>query len=217
MPGPGASGEEGPPGLTGTALALVRVSARAAVWVGGGALILVACLVTLEVVLRHAFLIGLSAATEISAYVLAASTAWAYAYTLLERNHVRVDAIIRLLPRRILIWLDLLALLALTWFAGLLLWHGSGVLTMSLETGARAMTPLSTPLWIPQGLWVFGIAFFFASCLVVGLRARHLIVAGETAAASRLLGPFSQQEEGVQEAEDAARRRRERAGEQASA
>jgi TRAP-type C4-dicarboxylate transport system permease small subunit len=194
------------PNLIGAALAIAEAISRVAVWLGGGALILVSCLVTLEVVLREVFLIGLSAATEISAYVLAASTAWAYSYTLLGRNHVRVDAIIRLLPPRLLVWMDLLAMLALAWFAGTLLWHGWGVVGMSLETSARAMTPLSTPLWIPQGLWVFGIAFFFVTCLLLLLRALQLVAAGEIRAASDLVGTFAREKEGADEAENAARR-----------
>jgi TRAP-type C4-dicarboxylate transport system permease small subunit len=196
-----------PPDLIGAALAVAQVVSRAAVWLGGGALILVSCLVTLEVVLRELFLIGLSAATEISAYVLAVSTAWAYAYALLERNHVRVDAVIQLLPPRLLVGMDLLALLALAWFAGTLLWHGWDVVGMSLDMGAHAMTPLSTPLWIPQGLWVFGIAFFFATCLLLLLRALQLVAAGEIRAASDLVGTFSREQEAADEAEDAARRR----------
>jgi TRAP-type C4-dicarboxylate transport system permease small subunit len=204
---PGATEATRRPDLLGAALAIAQAVSRVAVWLGGGALILVSCLVTLEVVLREVFLIGLSAATEISAYVLAASTAWAYAYTLLERNHVRVDAVIRLLPPRLLVWMDVLAMVALSWFAGTLLWHGWGVVGMSLETSAHAMTPLSTPLWIPQGLWVFGIAFFFATCLILLLRALQLVAAGEIRAASDLVGTFAREQEGIDEAEAAARRR----------
>lgn len=217
MRGRGAEGAARRPNLIGAALALAEATSRVAVWLGGGALILVSCLVTLEVVLREIFLIGLSAATEISAYVLAVSTAWGYAYTLLERNHVRVDALIRLLPPRLLVWMDLLAMLALAWFSGTLLWRGWGVVGMSLETGARAMTPLSTPLWIPQGLWIFGIAFFFATCLLLLLRALQMVAANDIQAASDLVGTFARDREGALEAEDAVRRRDRRGEESASA
>jgi TRAP-type C4-dicarboxylate transport system permease small subunit len=210
--GPDATEAERAAGVTAVAFAFVARASRMAVWLGGFALILVAFLVTLEVVLREVFLIGLSAATEISAYVLAVSTAWAYAFALLERNHVRVDAVIRLLPPGPLIVMDLLALLALTWFAGVLLWYGFGVVGWSLETGARAMTPLGTPLWLPQGLWIFGIAFFFATCLIVLVRAVALVLGGRRRAASELIGTFSRQDEGAAEALDAERRQhRERA------
>ena len=212
MAGPDATEAESAAGITAVAFAVVARASRIVVWLGGFALILIALLVTLEVVLREVFLIGLSAATEVSAYVLAVSTAWAYAFALLERNHVRVDAVIRLLPPGPLIVMDLVALLALTWFAGVLLWYGGGVVGWSLETGAHAMTPLGTPLWLPQGLWVFGIAFFFATCLIVLIRTVALLLAGRRRAASDLIGTFSRQDEGAAEAEDAARRhRRERA------
>jgi TRAP-type C4-dicarboxylate transport system permease small subunit len=206
MRGPGPARVARRLDLIGTALAVAQGVSRIAAWLGGGALILVSCLVTLEVVLREFFLIGLSAATEVSAYVLAVSTAWAYAYALLERNHVRVDAVIQLLPQRLLVVMDLLAMLALAWFAGTLLWHGWGVVGMSLDMGAHAMTPLSTPLWIPQGLWVFGIAFFFATCLLLLLRALQLVAAGKFREASDLIGTFSREQEAADEAEDAARR-----------
>lgn len=211
MAGLPSSDEGGRTEVTAAALAHARGASRIAVWLGGGALILVAMLVTLEVFLREVFLIGLSAATEVSSYVLAVSTAWAYAYTLLDRNHVRVDAVIRLLPTRLVVWMDVLAMLALIWFAAVLLWYGYGVLAMSLETNARAMTPLETPLWIPQGLWVLGIAFFLAVCVLVLLRALRLIMAGRTRAVSELIGTFSREEEATAETEDAERRRRERA------
>jgi TRAP-type C4-dicarboxylate transport system permease small subunit len=194
-----------------TALVYARGAAHVAVWLGGGAMILVSLLVTVEVILREVFLIGLSAATEVSSYALAVSTAWAYAFTLLERNHVRVDALIRLMPARLVVWMDVLALLALIWFATVLLWYGYGVMAMSLETGAHAMTPLGTPLWIPQGLWVFGIAFFLAVCVLMLARALRLIAAGRLAAANQLIGTFSREEEASVEAEAAALRQREHA------
>ena len=65
--------------MTETVLHAVERIARVGVWLGGGALIALSFLVTVEVVLRKVFLIGLSAATELSAYALAVSTAWAYA------------------------------------------------------------------------------------------------------------------------------------------
>ena len=208
QPPPGGSGR---PEVTEAGLAYARTAAHIAVWLGGGAMILVSLLVTIEVILREVFLIGLSAATEISSYALAVSTGWAYAFTLLERNHVRVDALIRVLPVRIVVWMDVLALLALIWFAAVLLWYGYGVMAMSFASDAHAMTPLGTPLWIPQGLWVFGIAFFLMVCVLVLVRALRLIAAGRLVATNRLIGTFSREEEASAETEAAALRQREQA------
>lgn len=192
--------------MTGRPLALAARVSRLAVLAGGLGLIVVAFLVTLEVVLRKVFLIGLSMATEVSAYVLAVGTAWAYGYALLQRNHVRVDALVRLLPRRLLVWVDLLALVALTWFAGLLVWYGYGVLAASLARDSRAMTPLATPMWIPQGLWLLGLAVFLLTCVLLLVHALRLVLAGRSAEASDLVGTFSREEEAVSEAVEAARR-----------
>lgn len=192
--------------MTGRPLALAARVSRLAVLAGGLGLIVVAFLVTLEVVLRKVFLIGLSMATEVSAYVLAIGTAWAYGHALLQRNHVRVDALVRLLPRRLLVWVDLLALVALTWFAGLLVWYGYGVLAASLARGSRAMTPLATPMWIPQGFWLLGLAVFLLTCVLLLVHALRLVLAGRSAEASDLVGTFSREEEAVSEAVEAARR-----------
>ena len=195
--------------MTGKALAAVTRASQVAVWFGGLALIAVALLVTVEVILRRVFLIGLSAAAELSAYTLAISTAWAYAFSLFQRNHVRVDAVVRLLPRRAVVWVDLLALAALTWFAGLLVFHGYRVLEMTLERGARAMTPLATPLWIPQSLWLLGLTVFLIACVVLFAHATRLLAAGQVAAVSDLIGTFSREEEAEVEAGQAAERARE--------
>lgn len=190
--------------MTKRALRLAERASRTAVWGAGLALIGVALLVTLEVVLRRVFLIGLAMASEISSYVLAVGAAWAYAFALLQRNHVRVDAIVRLLPRRVVVWIDLLAVVALAWFAGLLVWHGYGVFEASWVRGSRAMTPLATPIWIPQGLWVLGLAVFLLTCLLVLVHGLRLILAGRLAEASELIGTFSREDE-LAEAERAAK------------
>lgn len=195
--------------------ALLRIMhhvSHVAAWLGGFGLIAVALLVTLEVILRKGFQIGLSVATEYSSYVLAISTAWAYSFALLERNHVRVDALVRTLPRRVVAWIDLLALLALTWLAAMLAWHGSTVAQMSFERGALAMTPMATPLWIPQSLWTLGLVVFFITCLVLLGRVAALLAAGRTEETSALIGTFSTKDEAEIEIRDAESRRARQSG-----
>ena len=62
--------------MTGTVLRAMERVARVGVWLGGGALIALSFVVTIEVVLRKVFLIGLSAATELSAYALERAGWW---------------------------------------------------------------------------------------------------------------------------------------------
>jgi hypothetical protein len=75
-------------------------------------------------VVRKLLDMTLGGAAEISGYVLAISTTWALALTLLDRAHVRIDSLYVLLPARICALLDILALVSFMVFAGFLTWEG---------------------------------------------------------------------------------------------
>lgn len=186
-------------------LHFVRRLASFGVWVGGFLMLAVAFLVSAEVILRAFFSYALAAASEISSYVLAIGTAWGFSYALVHRAHVRVDAAVRLLPRRVLAWVDLVALSALTYYAFLLVFHGWGVFHQSWLRGTKAMTPLLTPIWIPQGLWWAGLCVFLFSCLVVLGYGLCFVAAGRLREASALIGTVTAEEEAEAEIEDAKR------------
>ena len=164
-------------------------------------------MVCAEVLLRSAFSIGLSAATELSSYVLAVTSAWAFSYALLRRVHVRVDALIRLFPQSVIAWLDLLALLALCWLASMMLWYGASVFSFSFAKGSTAMTPLQTPLWIPQGLWLLGLGLFFITSVTLIVVVGRCLIKGDVAQVNRLVGSFTVEEEALDEIKDAQRRK----------
>ena len=189
-------------------LKVVHRVAQLGVWAGGLAMLALAFIVALEVVLRKVFLIGLSAASDLSSYTLAISTAWAFSFALLARAHVRVDALVHLLPRKAVAFVDIVALVALTWFAAVLVWYGFNVFAESYVRDARAMTPLGTRMWIPQGLWVAGLAVFLMTCVVVLIRAVFLLARGRIGEVNTLIGTRTTSEEAEEEIKDAARRRR---------
>ena len=146
----------------------------------------------------------LGGASELSGYVLAISTAWALALTLLDRAHVRIDSLYTLLPVRLCAVLDLLALLSFMVFAGFLTWQGWIMFEQSVHRGSRSLTPLATPLAIPQFLWVAGLAFFFLVMLLLLVRALLALVRGRVDDAHRLLGSrtaLQELEEAMQEHE----------------
>jgi TRAP-type C4-dicarboxylate transport system permease small subunit len=187
-------------------LRLVERISQAAAILGGLAVIGVAFLVCAEVLLRTVFGIGLSAATEISSYVLAVTSAWAFSYALLRRVHVRVDALIRLFPPPVIAALDLLALLALGWLASMMLWYGASVFWFSFVKNSTAMTPLQTPMWMPQGLWLLGLGLFFISCVTTIVVVGRALIKGDVAQVNRLAGSFTVEEEALDEIKDAQRR-----------
>lgn len=175
-------------GVTDRLLGLARGVARAGVWFGGALIILAAFLIGVEVVIRKAFDRSIGGADELSGYALAIGSAWAFGFTLLERAHVRIDSLYVLLPARLRVALDLVGLVAFTGLMALVTWHAGGVLRQSAELGARSMSPLATPLVLPQTLWVVGLVAVVLTGLLLLVRAVAAGVAGDRASLQRLIG-----------------------------
>jgi TRAP-type mannitol/chloroaromatic compound transport system permease small subunit len=176
-------------------LGLARRIARIGAWFGGVLLILAALLVGVEVVIRKAFSISLGGIDELAGYALAVSTSWALAFTLLERAHIRIDSLYVHLPVRLCALLDIAGLVLLTGFFALITWYGYGVFQTSYALGARSMSPLGTPLVLPQLLWVLGLVMFLAIALLLLLRALVALAAGDLATVQRLVGSRTVREE----------------------
>lgn len=137
---------------------------RFATWVGGAALLLSAIMVTLDVISRKIFGVTMSGSDEITGYVFAAATTWAYSYCLLTRSNIRIDVLYNQLGVKTRGWLDLLGLTLLTYYVYLLSTNAWSMFQDNWEYNSTAQTTLATPLWIPQVFWISGL-FFFLFCL----------------------------------------------------
>ncbi|MCG8509315.1 MAG: TRAP transporter small permease, partial [Rhodospirillales bacterium] len=133
------------------------------VWINGVALVFVAILIGFDVIARKMFSVSVGGADEIGGYFLAISSAWAASFSLFKHSHIRMDVVHARLPVRGQRLLDLLALLALFAFVGTVAWYANEMWMKSFSFGSRANTPLLTPLWIPQGLWLIGLAVFLVT------------------------------------------------------
>ena len=168
---------------------------RIAVWVGGALTLGAVFLISYDILVRKFFNITVGGADEISSYVVAISTTWALAFVVLQRANVRVDVIYERLPVRVSAFLDWLSLVTLGVFMVFLTWHAYSVAETSFVRNAAANTPLATPLWIPQGLWVLGMVWM---CVVLALmltRASVAMVTGDLATVKALCGVVSAKEE----------------------
>jgi TRAP-type mannitol/chloroaromatic compound transport system permease small subunit len=162
----------------------------------GGVLILgAAFLVGVDVVLRRFFNTSVGGADEISGYTLAIGSAWAFGGTLLDRGHVRIDSLYVLFPRRVCLALDVLALVAFTAFMALVTWRAYAVLAETIAVGARSMSPLATPLVIPQTLWLLGLLSVVVTGVLLLLVSVAAVLRGEAAVARRLIGSRTVTEE----------------------
>lgn len=185
-------------------LSLARTLSRVGAWCGGALVAASALMISVDVLIRKILGTTLGGASEISGYVLAVSTTWALALALLDRAHVRIDSLYVLLPARICALLDIVALIAFMVFAWILTTQGWVMFEQSFELGSRSLTPLETPLALPQFFWVTGFGFFFIVMLVLLIRAVTAFAIGRIGDVQRLLGSrtaLQELEEALQEHE----------------
>lgn len=186
------------------AVSLARSMSRVVVWVGGAMLIFAACMTTIDVFMRKLFSWSFAGADEIAGYLFAISTAFALAYCMLERAHVRIDALYMVLSRPLRRILDMLGFLLLGGFLAIVTMRGFAVWKGSWENDSVSITPLVTPLDIPQGFWVAGLIFFMIVFVIVLLRLLQAIVQRDWATYSQLIGARTLDEEVQAETEQAA-------------
>ncbi len=134
----------------------------------GVVLLVIVALTLAEIALRQIVGRGLGGVDEVSGYVMAGVAAWGFSYALVDRAHVRIDVATGRLPIAGRSLFDFIALVSVCGVAILVSWYGWNVLSRSFQGASRANTPLETPLWIPQSIWLGGWLWL---ALVSGLLA----------------------------------------------
>ena len=173
------------------------------VWLGGAMLLFAAVLTTLEVLLRKFANFSFGGADEISGYLFAISTAFALSYATLQRAHVRIDALYMHLPRAVQLFLDVMGFLALGFFLILACTQAYSVWKNSFDYDSVSITPLVTPLDIPQGFWLLGLLFFVFCFIALFLRVAQGLVQRDWVKVSQLISARSLEEEISEETEHA--------------
>jgi TRAP-type mannitol/chloroaromatic compound transport system permease small subunit len=168
---------------------------RIAVWIGGAMLFFAAFMVTIDVLIRATTGRSMGGSDEISGYLLAISTSFAFSYALLHRINVRVDALYLTLRRPLQAILDVCGLLILTGFVIIVTWRAIELFTHSATYWAKSITPMQTPLAVPQFFWVAGFVLFTASLIAVLLRCVIALSRRDLETVAKLAGARTQIEE----------------------
>ncbi len=184
-------------------IALLSALSRAGAWFGGLLLFAASFMIGAEVLLRKFAGISIGGADELSGYVLAISSAWAFGFSLLARAHIRIDTLYALLPQRFQALLDIVALGATTFFFGFTAWFAWAHLMRTVSLNARSMTPMQTPLVYPQSLWVAGLLAFVLLAALLWLRSLLAVLTGDLATSARLIGSRTARQEVEEEIADA--------------
>ena len=190
--------------IQGALRVLARVSthaerfSRQTVWAGGVLMLIAAVVVTLDVLQRkvsHLTGLSISGSDEISGYLFAISTSWAFSFALLHRANVRVDALYLVLPRKVRAVLDVFGIILLSIFVAVVTWHALQMFIHNATNWSKSITPLLTPLAIPQFFWIIGLILFSLNLFLVLLRAGLALTVGDLATVSNVAGARTQQEE----------------------
>jgi TRAP-type C4-dicarboxylate transport system permease small subunit len=177
------------------ALRLAEKVARLGAWLGGALVVAAALLTVAEIVTRKVIDQSFGGVSSLTGYLLACSSAWAFALTLIDRSHLRVDLVYAHMPRRAKGALDVLALAALTAFSLVLLTQAWTVFYTSYKFTSRDLTPLRIYLEYPQLVWLAGIAFLFTVSLLLLIIAIHAYASSDWYTLTRVAAPTSANEE----------------------
>jgi len=180
-------------GLDGIALRLV--------WFGGALLILAAFIVTVDVILRKLFNISMAGSDELSGYAFGIATAASLTYALLHRSNIRVDALYQHLPVWLRATLDILGHILLVSFLAYVTWRGFLMVADTWANQSRSITPLRTPLAIPQTAWLAGLLLCVVTGTVMTLSALISFFKRDWLAIQQTIGIKSLDEQIEEEAE----------------
>ncbi|MEM9249810.1 MAG: TRAP transporter small permease [Pseudomonadota bacterium] len=161
---------------------------------GGYACLGLSFLIVFEIIARKVFNFSLQGVDEIGGYVVAITGTFGMALAAVERGHTRIDVLLLRLPKRVQAGLNLFAYVALGIGAAFMGYMGWLTLSDSLAFGSVSSSPLQTPLWIPQSLWLAGLVLFGFSALWTAARGLYALREG-LAAADRVVSPPTLAEE----------------------
>jgi TRAP-type C4-dicarboxylate transport system permease small subunit len=167
-------------------------------YVAGWGFIACAAFITFDVIARRFFGFSSQATTELTGYALAFGISWALAHALIQRAHIRIDVLINHLPEPLRIPMHLLSLAALAVFMGFIAKGAWDLVDESILFRATDISVLRTPLWIPQGLWAFGIVVFLVLILLMLFETTLLMLAGRGREAEALVHSRTYEEEAAE-------------------
>lgn len=167
----------------------IERTARVLVWVCGSALIVMSFVITVEALMRKFLNHSFGGVDEITSYVFAVTTTFAFPFAILQRANIRIDIVRNLFGRRLRIAMDILAWGSFTLVFALITYRACLLALQSYEQGARSISPLRSYLAIPQGLWSIGLVATVIASLALAIRAIALWRDGQKDAAMALLSP----------------------------
>ena len=147
-----------------------------------------------EIIARKFFNFSFKGLDEIGGYMLAGVSAFGFAYTLAKRSHMRVTLLFPYISTNLQAILNVVAMLTLAAMAAFCAWRGIFEVQDAVLSGKRSNTPLQVPVWIPQLIWLLGMALFTVGAVLMAVHSLQLLFSNRPLL-NRLYGPQSLEEE----------------------
>lgn len=144
-------------------------------WVSGIGVIVMAVVVTVDIVLRYFFSKPLLFADEVGVYCMIFVAFVGAALTLKMRRHIMVDLLYRRLPRKIQLWLDVITTILGTLVICIITWESADWVHYTYKSGFMSPGVLETPMWIPMSLVPLGLFFWSAQYIVESIKVVTLL------------------------------------------
>lgn len=145
----------------------------------GMALVGLSLFIALETALRKVASFSFEGADELGGYVLAVGACLAFVVALVDRAHIRIEALRARLPTRIQALADWLSVLSMGALGVFLVWVSHDTIADTLAYGSTAPTPWATPLIWPQALWFGALCLFALTAALLAVRATWLCWSGQ--------------------------------------
>ena len=151
---------------------------KATGYVGGMLIVLSACLVCYDTIMRKFFRISSDWVFEYTTYMIGAAVILSAAFVLKEGGHINVDILVTRLSRRTRGIVTVVSLFLSSAICAVLAWSSFHMLLRSIAVKFVSNTIMETPLWIPQGLLPAGFILLSVQAIRMTIHELALIVHG---------------------------------------
>ena len=151
---------------------------KATGYVGGMFIVLSACLVCYDTVMRWFFRIPSDWVFEYTTYMIGAAASLSAAFVLKEGGHINVDILVTRLSRSTRGIVSVVSLLLSSTICAVLTWSCFQMMLRAIAVKSVSNTFMETPLWIPQGFLFAGFTFLSVQAIRMTLHELTLTVRG---------------------------------------
>ncbi|MCB1461264.1 MAG: TRAP transporter small permease [Nitratireductor sp.] len=170
------------------ALEALKSATNAALLLGGIVLLSTVAIILAEVAVRKLFNATIQGVDEIAGYGMALSFALALPNTIVRHTHIRVDVVYQFFTRKLQIFLGVVTLIVFAAYMSTLVYYCAMLALDSYESSVRSSGLLGVPLYIPQTLWVIGLAFALIVSIAMPLCALIAAASRNWAFVDHLIG-----------------------------